>query len=161
MVVMVLTVIAWAGGEFDHAAAEVWTLGILLYTMMVGTSPFNSATDAVNGRFRIPRHLSTEAYVQRRRHTGTRPVMRSSCLTLAEGCGRTQGVHHSHVLAAQPAGSRFRVIAPQAPVATTAIGDTLFSFSLGHLPPLFFLRPLRWSLCMMDRQKTMPFVRMQ
>lgn len=54
------------GGEFDHAAAEVWTLGILLYTMIVGTSPFNSSADAINGRYKMPRYVSIEAYAQSR-----------------------------------------------------------------------------------------------
>lgn len=54
------------GGEFDHAAAEVWTLGILLYTMIVGTSPFNSSADAISGRYKMPRYVSIEAYAQGR-----------------------------------------------------------------------------------------------
>ena len=117
---------AHPGGEFDHAAAEVWTLGILLYTMMVGTSPFNSATDAVNGRFRLPRYLSSEAYVVSTLVMPTAPGSHTARRGLGAGwpetvCILDQWVHHPYVPAAQPSGPCLGIVPAQAPLAAAAI----------------------------------------
>ncbi len=45
---------------YDPAAAEIWTLGILLYTMVTGSTAFQSLDDAMLGAFRRPRSMSAD-----------------------------------------------------------------------------------------------------
>jgi serine/threonine protein kinase len=47
------------GHQYDAAAAEVWTLGILLYTMITGGTAFEDLDNAIRGVYRQPRYASS------------------------------------------------------------------------------------------------------
>lgn len=46
------------GTPFDPAAAEIWTLGVLLYTMVAGSTPFGSLQQTMLGVFSRPRGVT-------------------------------------------------------------------------------------------------------
>ncbi|XP_072516452.1 serine/threonine-protein kinase pim-2-like [Salminus brasiliensis] len=70
--------------SYQAEPSAVWQIGVVLYDMVCGESPFNTRTEIITQRLRIPAHLSLQCKNLLRRCLSRRPLRRPSLRDLLQ-----------------------------------------------------------------------------
>ncbi|XP_072516441.1 serine/threonine-protein kinase pim-2-like [Salminus brasiliensis] len=70
--------------SYQAEPSAVWQIGVVLYDMVCGESPFNTRTEIITQRLRIPAHLSLQCKNLLRRCLSRRPLRRPSLCDLLQ-----------------------------------------------------------------------------